>query len=242
MKTTPKLSNYRNASFIAFLKDVVSISNKFDPTTLKIDKEVVAINSLLGQLNSTYAAARANSNTESLESMDARRDDALIGITNLADAYQKHYDPTLSEAGRTISIIIGKYGKRLPRQSYLVETEAIRSIVNTFETEAKAAAAIAKLRISDWVMELKNANTDFNALFLLRNQELSEQPDENMRDLRQLATESYKSFVKLVTAYDTLNPNGDYAKILEQVEQLIAKYNALVAGKPGEEPTTPPQA
>lgn len=241
MNTTPKLSNYRNASFIAFLKDVVSISNKFDPTALKINKEVAAINTLLVQLDSTYATARANGNTENLESLDTRRDMALIGITTLAEAYQKHYDTAVSEAARSISIIIAKYGKRLPKQSYLVETEAIRSIVNTFETDAKAMAAITKLKISDWVTELKNANTAFNALFLVRNQELSEQPDENMRDLRQLATESYKAFVKVVIAYDTLSPDGDYTKILEQVEQLVAKYNALVPGKPTDEPTTPPK-
>ncbi|MES2654695.1 MAG: DUF6261 family protein [Bacteroidota bacterium] len=242
MKTFPKLTNYRNASFIAFLKDVVTISNKFDPTALKITTEIAAINALLVQLDSTYATARANGNTETLESLDARRDAALIGITMVAEAYQKHYDPAISEAGRSISIIIAKYGKRLPWQSYLVETEAIRSMVNTFETEAKAMAAISKLKISDWVLELKNANTEFSALFLVRNQELSEQPDENMRDLRLPATESYKTLIKLVTAYDTLNPNGDYAKILEQVDQLIAKYNALVPVKPTDEPPTPPQA
>lgn len=239
MKANAKLNSYRNASFIAFLKDVITISNKFNPKTLKIDVELTAISVRLRQLDSIYAAAKANGNTESLESLDARRDAALIGITAVAEAYQKHYDPSVSEAGRTITLIIAQYGKRLPWQSYLVETEAIRSLVNTFETDAKASAAINTLKLNDWVMELKNANIDFSNLYLVRNQELSEQPDENMRDLRQLATDSYKSFVRLVSAYDTLTPNSDYAKILDQIEQLIAKYNALVAGKPGDEPTPP---
>lgn len=244
MKTIAKLNNYRNVAFIAFLKDTSSIVSKFNAKTLKLDVALAKLSADITAMDEIFGTAKGNANTETIEALDARRDTALAGISLVAEGYTKHYEPVSSEAGKIIVSAIGNYGRRIHSLNYLAETEVIRSLVADFENKPELANAISQLNITNWVQELKDANNEFNTVYLTRNTELAEQPDLNIQNLRAPANQNFEALIALVTAYNTITPNADYKKILDEVEELIIKYNATIPTpkprpKKTETPVTP---
>jgi len=228
MKTIPKLINYRNVAFIAFLKDTRSIVSKFNTKTLKLDGALVKVSADIAAMDEVFGTAKGSASTETIETLDARRDAALAGISMVADAYTRYFEPTPQEAGKLIQNTIGNYGRRIHSLNYLAETEVIRSLVNDFETKTDVANALGLLNLNDWVAELKAANEEFNTVFLSRNTELAEQPDLNIQNLRIPAYQNFDALVALVNAYNTITPNADYKKILDEIEELVVKYNATI--------------
>lgn len=239
MTILTKAERFRNGIFIGLLNDGVTIAEKYNLVTLKLNDGVSKIKSNILKLNELYALARKNGNTEVLEELDERRDKAIIGIRSLTEAYLNHFDNLKVNAAKIILIAYEKYGKRIDKLSYLAETEALRSFINDFDTDVTLKANATLLNITDWLLELKAANEDFNNIYLNRNKELAEQPDQNLKNLRGPALENFTIFYNLVAAYNTINPNTDYAKLLAELNELLIKYNATVPKyKPKtEEPT-----
>jgi hypothetical protein len=87
MKIKPKLINYRNAAFIAFLKDTKSICEKFNTITLKLDGELAKLSGSIVALDNVFGIAKGSASTDTIENLDARRDNAFTGISFVADAY-----------------------------------------------------------------------------------------------------------------------------------------------------------
>lgn len=228
MTTLTKAERFRNGIFIGLLNDGVTIAEKYNLVTLKLNDGVSKIKSNILKLNELYALARKNGNTEVLEELDERRDKAIIGIKNLTEAYLNHFDNLKVNAAKNILIAYEKYGKRIDKLSYLAETEALRSFINDFDIDSALKANATLLNLTDWLLELKAANEDFNSVYLNRNKELAEQPDQNLKNLRGPALEDFTLFYNLVTAYNTINPNTDYAKLLAELNELLIKYNSTV--------------
>ena len=240
MKTKPRLIKYRNAAFIAFLKDTKSICEKFNTKTLKLDGDLAKLSNGIIALDNVFGLAKGSASTDTIENLDARRDNAISGISDIADAYLKHFEADFIEAAKLVNSTIAKYGKRITTLNYLSETETLRSLVSDFENQINVNAAIVKLNLTEWVNELKAANTAFNEVYLSRNQELSEQPDQNLLDLKKPAIENFNNLMNLVSSYNTINPNSDYKKIVDEVEELVIKYNANIP-TPVAKSKTPPQ-
>lgn len=80
MITSPKLAHYRNASLLTFLSTVVTICNKFDVEALKINTEVAKIATDVQSLEALYSLAKKSANSESIESLDARRDGTVVKV------------------------------------------------------------------------------------------------------------------------------------------------------------------
>ena len=225
MKTAAKLNSYRNVSFIAFLEDVVTVCEKFDTRALKIAPSVNALNAEISALNSLFGTAKGNLNTEGLERLDEKRDNAMQGIQTLAEAYLKHFNASSVASAKSILAAIAKYGSSISRQSYLDETKTIRSLVADLETDANLVSAIAALNLNAWVAELKASNEAFNTLYHTRNDELAAMPDQKIKDIRVGGINKYRDLVKVVSANDVLTPNTEYATILERIEEFVIKYN-----------------
>lgn len=97
-----------------------------------------------------------------------------------------------------------------------------------FTNKTDVANALGLLNLNDWVNGLRTANEEFNTVYLSRNKELAEQPDLNVYSLRAPAYQNFDALIALVNAYNTITPNADYKKILDEMEKLVVKYNATI--------------
>lgn len=225
MITSPKLSNYRNASLISFLNNVVSACNDYDKEALKINTEVAKIATDVQSLEALYSLAKKSANSESIESLDARRDAATLSIQGIAECYSKHYEQDYRDAAKVILNTFSKYGKGIARQAYRDQTATLQRLVNDFENDVTVSTALSKLHLTAWGQELKTANVEFEEVFKLRNKELTSQPDQNVKDVRNTATENYRRLIDVLKAFNTINPNGDYDKLLKEINGYVLKFN-----------------
>jgi hypothetical protein len=223
-----KIINYRNKECIQYLKDVVSIYSAFDLTALKLKTfvdQLEARNTLLEEL---FEIAKKSEKTETLESIDERRDRAIVGIRKVADGFSTYFEADKETAGKLVITHIDKYGKNLYRLNYLAETTALTSVVNDLDTDTAAKAAVTLLGLTAWVAELKDANIDFNTLYLARNTDLANQPDQNLLTAR---LESYPVFDLLMektASYYSAFGNPEYKTIIDQMNEITLKYNETV--------------
>ncbi len=228
MNVKPKLTRYRNSEFIQYLRDTLTIFKAFDLKTLKLDVYIGPIEASIAKLDEVFVIASKNGNTEALEAADARRDDAIIGIRTVAVGYERHHQDNIRTAAKTILNLIDKYGTGIAAFGHIAETNAITSIVKELETVPELGNAVGTLNILDWVAELKEANITFNDIFITRNKDLADQPDQNLKELRTPAMASYNNLINKTEAYLSITDNPKYKDILNQIDTIVLKYNASV--------------
>jgi hypothetical protein len=237
MNVKPKLTRYRNSEFIQYLRDTVTIFKAFDLKGLKLDSFVNNIEANIGELDKVFVIASKNGNTDALEIADARRDDAVIGIRTVAVGFERSHQENIRTAAKTILALMDKFGTGIAAFGHIAETNAITSIVKEFETVQQATDAANTLNISEWVQELKLANLSFNEIFIVRNKDLADQPDQNLKELRTPAMASYNNLINKTEAYFSITDKAEYKDLLNQINTIVLKYNASV---PKQVPKTPP--
>ncbi len=236
-----KIKDYRNKECIQYLKDTVSIYKVFDLKALKLDGFVNQLETRNALLEELFEIAKKNENTETIESLDERRDRAIVGIRKIADGYGSYFEIDKAQAGKLITTHIDKYGSSIYRMNYLAETTALNGVLSDMETDGAVVSAVALLDLTPWVAELKQANIEFNRMYLLRNTDLANQPDQNLRDAR---TEIYPIFDLLMektASYYSAFDKVEYKTIMNQMDELTTKYNESVP-KRSPKPKTPPTA
>lgn len=238
MNVKPKLIRYRNSEFIQYLRDTVTIFKAFDLKALKLDGFVIPIETNIGELDKVFVIAAKNGNTEPLEAADARRDDAVIGIRTVALGYERHHQENIRTAAKTILTLMDKFGTGIAAYGHIAETNAITSIVKEFETVPQAADAIATLNLLDWIAELKEANITFNDIFIARNKDIADQPDQNLKALRTPAMASYNNLINKTEAYFNITDKAEYKDLLNQIDTIVLKYNASVPKPVAKTPPT----
>ena len=98
MENKPKMANYRNAEFIQFIRDMITIYSQNNPSELKLDKFLNPVAELLPRVDDVFERDKKSINTNTLESLDLRRDMAITGIRTACEAYQKHFRSNVIEA------------------------------------------------------------------------------------------------------------------------------------------------
>jgi hypothetical protein len=228
MSQFPRFIEYRNREFIQFLEDALNIYNAYNLTTLKLQSFVTSLISDLPLLNTVFETAKKNENTETLENLDLKRDNAIKGIRTIAEGFEMHYEIPYQNAGKLVKTHIDKYGKGISTLNYLAETKAINGVVSDFETDLDVKDSLTFLNLTDWVAELKNSNIDFNNTYLLRNKDISAQPDQNLKDLRMLIIPKLKLLFEKTASFYSAFETEDYKTILDEIDTLIIKYNASI--------------
>jgi len=236
-----KMKDYRNKECIQYFKDTVSIYTAFDLTTLKLKTFVDQLDSRHALLEELFEIAKKSEKTETLESLDARRDLAIVGIRKVADGYENYFEEDKAQAGKLITTHIDKYGKKISKFTLLAETAALTSVVKDLETDAAAKAAVTLLGLTAWVGELKDANIDFNTLYLARNTDLANQPDQNLKDARIETYPVFDLLMEKTASFYSAFGNPEYKTIIDQMNEITLKFNETVP-KRVSKPKTPPVA
>lgn len=227
------LRTLRKSEFIRFNKDVLSIANKQNPAALGIATQVAALQASVNPLDDLFVKERGNLITPELQTLDARRDAALIGIRLSAEAATYHYDPELISASRQILLAFDKYGHNLTKLNYIAETEVIISLADDLNSDAELRTAVNALDLSDWVKELSAANTAFNERYLARNTDYATRPDGNFIIQRELVIDAWQQLAGHITAHATLTPSAAYTQLIKEINTLIDQYNQLINNRSG---------
>lgn len=222
--TNPRFSHYTQSECIQYLLDAAELCKRQNNESLATPlQELVQGNSKLVQ---AFKKDKKSNITKLLMQYDQRRDDAVVCLRLTACAYGYHYDAEKRAAAGIVLRTIDKYGKSLHKLNYQSETSVLSNLFNDFTTES-VAAALATIQMTDVAEEMNTCNSLFNDTYLARVEESAAQSQVATGQLIKETIAHYRHLVAYIEAHHIINPEGGYDVLLNQINELAAKYNSL---------------
>lgn len=224
----PSFSKFKNAEFIQYCDNSLTIFRAHDTAGLNIAPQVTTFEELFRTLEQLFLLDQGNVITEELEDLDDERDDCLIGININVDSYEKHFEEAKRQAGILLRNLLDKYGRDLYKRSYPEETAGIRSMVNELETNASLTTAASTLHLTDWFAKLKAVNDLFDEKYLKRNKAYADAPKAKFADVRKETEAAFGQVQKHLSAHAILNAGPGYDSLINELDQLTQTYDQAI--------------
>lgn len=228
-----EINKLRNAEFYQLLSDILNLIKIANPITLKVEKPYAVLKSINDEIEMLFKNERGSSLTEEINKLDYRRDEAIIGITLLADSYTHHYDEVLNKHAETLLSHINSYGSSIARQSLQAETATLSNLIKDWTERKNLTDAIVALKLEAWKEELDAANKKFNEIYLQRAQETGNASESNIKTKRVEAVQAWFKLRDLLQSrHDTALDDGEnvahYIKISNSINAIVDKYVQLI--------------
>ncbi len=227
--------NLRNNEIVQFFENIKEIVSKNNPEDLLVQEQYNAFIKPLTTLQLNHKRIRGSSITYQLAKIDKRRNLALKSIYKIIEAYTHHYNSDVCTVAIDLKKELDVYGKKIVRYNYQYETNVIDEILQKW---APKAEGIALLNLTEWVGELKQANTLFNTRYLDRVKESAGYTNIKVVELRKIVALHYNELMDLLSAYATIQKTEIYTKVIDQINALINQYNKILTSRHSKKSTT----
>ncbi len=241
-----KLKSLRNAEFIQFNNNVISIVTDNGPDALLVTPLLDPLKITTAEAEALFNKERASSFTEELTLLDDRRDNAINGISGFLDAHLIHFNAATKGYARVLKMNLDAYGTGIARENYQIESTILKKIVTDWTTKPEFVTAVDALGLTNWITELDASNKAFDAKFLERNKQQGAAPTDKLKEKRVEVVAAYDKLSARINSYYDINGGADpFGKTTRELNVLVDKYNRLLGGrsKPGDKPPTdtPPE-
>jgi hypothetical protein len=231
MVQTAFIHKQRQDEVIQFLTDYITICKQNDPAGLKIQSKLHPLAETTEKLEAHFKVDQGSEITRHIIALDDRRDDAIICLTAVANAFLNHFDKTIKSAAEKLDSCIQRYGNRIYRLNYRAETSTITNLVEEIERTPELLEALKVLGLTSLLHELKESNEAFNDKYLARIKERAEAPKESSVELRKTAQTQFHELNDLIDAHIIVSGITAYEPLVNQLNVLIEKYNAIVKAR-----------
>jgi hypothetical protein len=225
------LHNLRNAEFIQFCNDYISLVGTNAPSDLSVQPQYDAMVQQVTQLESLFKNALNNPISAEIEALDFRRDQAITGLTGIINAYSYHFIPDITQQALLLQNNLKVYGTGIARDNLLSETAIIKNMIIDWETKPELVDALDNLNLVGWKNELKNANEIFNDKYLARTQDYATASPDNQKSKRLEVMTAYYELRKFLDAFSVIQNTPVYQKVINELNALIDQYNTLLNGR-----------
>lgn len=237
MITSIPLIKLRNAEFYQFCSDITSTLFSYNPTALGIIKPYNVFSQSIQNIDALFKLNRTSVHTEELIALDERRDKAIIGILLYVESMTYHFDINISKQATMVLNQINTYGTGIARQNYQTETATLSNIIRDWDTKPEYTNAIGLLNLMLWKNELAETNTLFNAKYLERAKDDSENVStETMKEKRAETTAAWQKLKSTIESIYTIREMEGagfetYDAVIKNINVIIEKYNTLLASR-----------
>jgi hypothetical protein len=168
-------------------------------------------------------AVKASEYTKQLAEVDKKMDRYIIGINASINSGTHHFDENIVKAAEILKMRMKAFHTEIERKSYSQESAAVKILVRDFRTEY--AQQVSILNLNQWIMELESAQTEFENLFIARNTELVERPQERLKEVRKKIDATYRLIIGRIEAYIVLNGTGSLNEFVNEMNREINYFN-----------------
>ncbi|SHI92151.1 DUF6261 family protein [Aquimarina spongiae] len=228
MFITPTFYRFRNSEFIEYLSEIQHIITINDPKTLQVVPQLIGLHDHLVRLEEVYKKQLGSSVTATHEFLDKRRDLAIIGIRIVTEGFTNHFEPAKRAAARVLLQSIDQYVDVIHQQNYYDKTNLIHKLTEDWEKITVLREGLDTLQILVWAQELKQSNISFEDLYLAHNTQFTNTSKINTIALINTAKDSFRQLINHLTAQSILEPQKIFSKVINEINMLTKKYNALV--------------
>lgn len=225
------LTKLRNAEYIQLMHDVLKLVAQNDAATLKVTDEYNRLQAATSEIEIIFKTEQSSALTPVIEALDGRRDNAIMGIFKIIEAYTYHFTPAVKDPADLLAKYLELYGAAgtVAGANLQAETATVSNMVTDLETRADLIAAITKLGIANWVTELKTANQLFSEKYIARTSELANNNPSTIKQKRIDGNTAFYQLRDMLQSYHVITKGAaPYPKTINEINALIDQYNVIL--------------
>ena len=206
-----------NNEYTLFVNQIVVIADKYDPTSLHLQKPFGKVTAQLPDLAKIKAQEKSNALSNQLQDLDAERDTLIVAIIAQVKAMGKLSLPSIAPHVVVMDRFFDQHGRDIATANY------------NAKADVKAAAQALSLTIL--FDQLHTVNTQFAALFLQRTE--GDAATEKV-DTRAIRTETDKALNAFFVAFEYCSSEYDgldYITPASELNELIAYYKTQLKAR-----------
>lgn len=237
------ITKLRNAEYIQFSRDFLTVVALNNQATLKVVPEYTAFDAVIQVIEGVFKTDQGSNITPLIEALDIRRDVAIMGIYKCVDGFTHHYEPSKKQAADVLLNHLKVYGPagNITITALPAETAIVNSMVADLGTKAELKAALELLGLGDWVAELQSANEQLSQKYIERIVETGNANSNVIKDKRLEANALYYELRNMVVAQATVVKNAPpFSKAIGELNAVVEQYNAVLVGRGGNNGNTQP--
>jgi hypothetical protein len=212
----------RHEAHYEFLTLFQTLLNTFPAVKALVIAFVPEFDALLEREEAILKPKRKSRFTALLEASDKRIDRTVVSINSYIDAALHHFDPAKVAAAKLLYDRLRDFGK-IGSKAYEEESAAVQVLLRDLNDNYKDA--VATVGIGDLVNELNIAEQEFTQLFMARNAELADRPDDKFQDIRRNIEPVYRKMTTVITTDVLLNGLATSGELVRQLNREIMYYN-----------------
>jgi len=231
-----ELAKLRNAEFIQFIRQTAELVAENDVTALKVENQYTSLVENVVNLEAIHKKSLANKLTADIESIDKKRDEALVAIGLIAEGNMYVLNEEKQLAATLLTASIHTYGntiREITRLNYNAKTATVISLLNEWALNEELSAAVTTLGLAEEVSVLAGLNNSFDTTYKARTKEYAEATSENVSEVRASVLPSYYALRDTLDAYEVVAPTEAGQTVIKQINALIEQYNKLLSLRSG---------
>lgn len=227
----PTLHNAEFGQFISrFFEDfkgaslVATKDEDFNTMFEQLKAQIPTYNKALEQI-------RESEETNKIATLDRVRDADLQALRDSIKPYRNAKTDQKKQAYNALKIILDEY-KDVARDSYEQETMKLNTLIATLKNDANQPH-LSLLKITDFLTELEQSNTEFNEVFAKRSAQNLQKETYDVKALRKQMTELYRKLSNYIVTLAGIKQDEFYKKVLDTFNNSRKYYADTLAIRGG---------
>jgi hypothetical protein len=225
-----RFSYLRNEAHYQYLLLVKKLFGAYPAVAAIVAALLLRFNELLTVEGTLVDAVRTSEHTEELVEIDRHIDRNLVGINSIIIAALHHYDEKMVKAARSLETRMKAFRGEIEKKSYEEESAAVKILVA--DLMGAYSAQVATLALNGWVADLASAQELFEQIFIIRNAELANRPQERLTDVRREIDGVYRQMVERIDAFSIIDDASVCAAFVEELNYQVLYFNEHTHHRP----------
>ena len=234
MKTTISrlhLIHLRNSEYSIFVNQLVEIFANFDPEALHLKKAFEKLTAMLPILAKIKIQELSNVLTKSLRDTAAERAILFTAIVRIVKAMRKLSIPAIAPHVLILKRFLDIHGRDIAKTGYNICTKRTIDLLDDYDAKADVKTAAEALNLAIIFGELRNANTQFEILYMqrLESDAAIEKVDSHAirRETNTVLTDFFDAFEFCSSEFD----EQDYVTPANKLNELIGNYKSQLKAR-----------
>jgi hypothetical protein len=213
----------RNEAHYQFLLITRQLIDGDDSVRSIVNELLPGFYSLIDLEGRLVDAIKSSAYTQEMVDADHRVDRMLVAINAAVESAFHHFDATIVDAARHLRLRLKSFHGDIDKKSYEEESAAVKILVA--DLHSSYFAYVSTIGINSLVDALAAAQNDFEQLYLARNAERSERPQDDLKKVRREVEVPYRTIIERIDAYAVVNGGGSYDSFIGKLNESITYFN-----------------
>lgn len=218
------LLKLKNASHLLFMQEVSALATEVNHEKISPNNE--ELKRLLLLLEDGQKQVRRSAHTESLISLDKKRDEAYLALNYHLSAEERCPVQARKEAAQLLRIVLKSFGN--PSKLNLLEQTSVINRLIAELRQPKYEKAIKQTSLTEWIGYLEAANQNFFSVYQQRRDDTAGQTSVDLKSVRKQVDAQYQKLTQRIISLMDLEPTEELTTMVNKLNATISKFKAMV--------------